>query len=185
MIMNFKKKENKPEVFLKWYEGGILKPTLYKELGIDKLKDDDSWNANFGRQGMIMVGDKNVLLTGGRPNEPQLLMPDSQWEEFLKNAPEKVIPRIEDNTPVEEWVDAIKNNTLPLSNFDYSASLTEMAVLGCMAQRFNTGFMYDSKNMKIVDQSYVDQFIKEPVREGWSYGEELWKNDVNKSLNRG
>ena len=60
-----------------------------------------------------------------------------------------------------------------------------MAVLGCMAQRFNTGFMYDSKNMKIVDQSYVDQFIKEPVREGWSYGEELWKNDVNKSLNRG
>ena len=45
--------------------------------------------------------------------------------------------------------------------------------------------MYDSKNMKIVDQSYVDQFIKEPVREGWSYGEELWKNDVNKSLNRG
>ena len=126
-----------------------------------------------------------MLLTGGRPNEPQLLMPDSQWEEFLKNAPEKVIPRIEDNTPVEEWVDAIKNNTLPLSNFDYSASLTEMAVLGCMAQRFNTGFMYDSKNMKIVDQSYVDQFIKEPVREGWSYGEELWKNDVNKSLNRG
>ena len=131
-----------------------------------------------------MVGDKNVLLTGGRPNEPQLLMPDSQWEEFLKNAPEKVIPRIEDNTPVEEWVDAIKNNTLPLSNFDYSASLTEMAVLGCMAQRFNTGFMYDSKNMKIVDQSYVDQFIKEPVREGWSYGEELWKTMSIKSKSR-
>ena len=185
VTFNFKKKENKPDVFMKWYEGGILKPKLYKELGIDKLKDDDSWNANFGRQGMIMVGDKNVLLTGGRPNEPKLLMPDSDWEEFLKNAPEKVIPRIEDNTPVEEWVNAIKNNTLPLSNFDYSASLTEMAILGCMAQRFNTSYLYDSKNMKIIDQPYVNQFIKEPVREGWSYGENLWKDDSANKLNIG
>ena len=53
-----------------------------------------------------------------------------------------------------------------------------MAVFGAW-HKVLTGFMYDSKNMKIVDQLYVDQFIKEPVREGWSYGENFGKR-VNK-----
>jgi hypothetical protein len=116
---------------------------------------------------------KNTLITGGRPNNPRLLMPDSDWNEFLKNAPEKIIPRIKDETPVEEWVDAIKNDTLPLSNFEYGASLTEMALLGCLAQRFNADIDYNSKKMKITNRPDVNAFIKEPIREGWSYGENL------------
>ena len=127
----------------------------------------------FDRQGMIMVGDKNTLITGGRPNNPRLLMSNSEWKEFLKNAPEKTIPRIKDETPVEEWVDAIKNDTLPLSNFEYGASLTEMALLGCLAQRFNADIDYNSKKMKITNRPDVDAYIKEPVRKGWSYGDTL------------
>ena len=162
---NFNNKKDKSPVILKWYEGG-LKPEILNDLGVNKMDD-------YNRHGMIMVGDKNTLITGGRPNKPKLLMPDSEWEEFLLNAPEKVIPRIKDETPVEEWVDAIKNNTLPLSNFDYGANLTEMALLGCLAQRFNANFEYDAQNMKITDRPDVDEFIKEPVRTGWSYGESL------------
>ena len=126
---SFEKNKKRPPVTLKWYEGG-LKPELYKEMGIDKMK-------SFDRQGMVMVGDKNSLITGGRPNNHRLVMSDSDWDDFKRNAPEKTIPRIKDETPVEEWVHAIKNDTLPLSNFEYGASLTEMAVLGCLAQRFN------------------------------------------------
>jgi predicted dehydrogenase len=48
---NFEKNKKRPPVTLKWYEGG-LKPELYKEMGIDKMK-------SFDRQGMVMVGDKN------------------------------------------------------------------------------------------------------------------------------
>tara|TARA_B100000953_G_C18034284_1_gene423876 strand:- start:2163 stop:3521 length:1359 start_codon:yes stop_codon:yes gene_type:complete len=165
VTFNFKKKKNKPPVTLKWYEGG-LKPDILKDLGIDKMKD-------YQRHGMIMVGDKNTLITGGRPNTPKLLMSESEWEEFLKNAPEKTIPRIVDETPVQEWVHAIKNDTLPLSNFDYGASLTEMALLGCLAQRFNADLKYDSENMQITNRPDVNEYIKEPIREGWSYGESL------------
>lgn len=160
---NFEENNKRPPVKLKWYEGG-LKPDLYKDLGIDKMK-------NFDRQGMIMVGDKNTLITGGRPNNPRLIMSDSEWKDFKKNAPEKVIPRIKDETPVQEWVDAIKNDTLPLSNFEYGASLTEMAVLGCLAQRFNADLDYDAEKMKITNRPDVDAFIKPPVRKGWSYGD--------------
>ena len=162
---NFEKRKKKPPVTLKWYEGGI-KPSILEDLGVNKMN-------KYSSHGMIMVGEKNTLITGGRPNNPRLLMPDSDWDEFLKNAPEKIIPRIKDETPVEEWVDAIKNDTLPLSNFEYGASLTEMALLGCLAQRFNADIDYNSKKMKITNRPDVNAFIKEPVREGWSYGENL------------
>jgi predicted dehydrogenase len=165
VTFKFKKKENKSPVTLKWYEGG-LKPDILKDLGVDKMKD-------YQRHGMVMVGDKNTLITGGRPNNPKLLMSESEWEEFLKNAPEKTIPRIVDETPVQEWVHAIKNDILPLSNFDYGASLTEMALLGCLAQRFNADLKYDSENMQITNRPDVNEYIKEPVRKGWSYGESL------------
>jgi len=162
---NFEKNQNRPKVTLKWYEGG-LKPELYHDLGIDKMKP-------YNRQGMIMVGDKNTLITGGRPNNPRLLMSDSDWADFNKNAPEKTIPRIKDETPVEEWVNAIKNDTLPLSNFEYSAGLTEMALLGCLAQRFNADLKYNADKMKITNRKDVNAFLKPPVRKGWSYGEQF------------
>jgi len=162
---NFAKNQNRPKVTLKWYEGG-LKPELYHDLGIDKMKP-------YNRQGMIMVGDKNTLITGGRPNNPRLLMSDSDWTDFNKNAPEKTIPRIKDETPVEEWVNAIKNDTLPLSNFEYSAGLTEMALLGCLAQRFNADLEYNADKMKITNREDVNAFLKPPVRKGWSYGEQF------------
>ena len=86
---------------------------------------------------------------------------------------EKTIPRIKDETPVEEWVNAIKNDTLPLSNFEYSAGLTEMALLGCLAQRFNADLKYNADKMKITNRKDVNAFLKPPARKGWSYGEQF------------
>jgi hypothetical protein len=121
-----------------------------------------------------MIGSKNTLLTGVRPNKPKLLAPDEEWQEFLKNTPEQTIPRVGEEQPVQEWLDAIKNNTLPGSNFDYGANLTEMGLIGVMAQRFNTRLDYDAENMKVTNRPDLDRYIKEPVRKGWSYGENLW-----------
>ena len=110
---------NKAPVTMKWYEG-FEKPAVRPEWGIDELPGG----------GMIMIGDKKTLITGGRPNDPRLLVPEEEMEDFLKNAPEQTIPRVGEEKPVQEWIDAIKNNTLPGSNFDYSASLMEMAQVG-------------------------------------------------------
>ena len=48
-----------------------------------------------------------------------------------------------------------------------------MALLGCLAQRFNADLEYDSENMQITNRPDINEYIKEPVREGWSYGESL------------
>jgi hypothetical protein len=35
---------------------------------------------------------------------------------------------------------------------------------------------YDAENMKIKNHPELDTYIKEPVRKGWEYGEDLWKS---------
>jgi len=45
--------------------------------------------------------------------------------------------------------------------------------VGVLAQRFGGKIEYDAKNMKAVGRPELDEFIKEPARKGWSYGEKL------------
>ncbi len=160
---HFGARGNKAPVTLKWYEG-IEKPAIRPEWGIDELPG----------AGMIMIGDKKTLITGVRPNDPRLLVPEEEMKEFLKNAPAPTIPRVEEEKPVQEWVAAIKNGTLPGSNFDYAADLVEMCEVGVLAQRFGGKLLYDAKNMKVTNRPELDPYIKETPRQGWSYGEGLW-----------
>jgi hypothetical protein len=54
--------------------------------------------------------------------------------------------------------------------------LTEISLLGVLAQRFHTTIEWDAKEGKITNHDELNAFVKEPVREGWSCGEELWRN---------
>lgn len=160
----FPARGNKPPVTLKWHEGG-LKPKNRPEWGLDELPGS----------GMIMVGEKQNIITGGRPNNAQLMMPKEEWDNWVANKmPKATIPRI-DGGPQKEFLDAIKGDgPMPGSNFDYAAELTEMSLIGVLAQRFNTRIEYDAKNMKVTNHEGMDNYLKEPVREGWAYGEEVW-----------
>ena len=101
---NFKARGKKAPVKMKWIEGG-KKPAVRPEWGIAELPEN----------GMIMIGEKKTLITDGRPNTPKLLVPDKEWKAFLKNPPPQTIARVEEEKPVKEWLDAIKNN---LKNID-------------------------------------------------------------------
>ena len=162
---DFPARGNKPPVRLHWFEGGI-KPANRPEWNLDELPPS----------GMIMVGEKKSLLTGGRPNKPVLLVTEEEGMAFSKAMPEPTIPRVTEENPQIEWVNAIKGEGgMPGSTFDYAADLTEMALVGVLAQRFHTKVEYDATNMKVTNHPEYDQYIKEPVREGWSYGEDLWR----------
>jgi predicted dehydrogenase len=152
----------KAPVTMKWLEG-FEKPAVRPEWEIEELPD----------RGMIMIGDKKTLITGGRPDKPKLLVSEEEWNEFIQNPPAKTIPRVAENQPVQEWVDAIKSDSLPGSNFNYAASLMEMAQVGVLAQRFGGTIKYNAKKMKAKGRPELDDYIKEPAREGWKYGEGL------------
>jgi hypothetical protein len=125
--------------------------------------------------GMIMVGEKQNIITGGRPNNAQLMMPKDEWENWVANEmPEATIPRVEGG-PQQEFLNAVKGNgPMPGSNFDYATELTEMSLIGVLAQRFNTRIEYDAENMRVTNHEGMERYIKEPVRDGWNYGEEVW-----------
>jgi predicted dehydrogenase len=160
----FPTRGNRPPVTLKWYEGG-LKPENRPEWKMDELPGS----------GMIMVGEKQNIITGGRPNNAQLMMSKDEWESWVANEmPEVTIPRIEGG-PQQEFLDAVKGNgSMPGSNFDYATELTEMSLIGVLAQRFNTRIEYDAENMRVTNHEGMERYIKEPVRKGWNYGEEVW-----------
>jgi hypothetical protein len=93
---------------------------------------------------------------------------------WLKNPPPQTIPRVAGG-PFREWLRAIKGEgPEPGSNFTYAAKLTEIVLLGVIAQRFNTTIEWDAKAGKIVNHPELNAFIKEPVKAGWQYGEALW-----------
>ena len=64
---------------------------------------------------------------------------------------------------------------MPMSSLDYGAELTELALIGVLSQRFKTRIKWDAQNMRVTDRPDLDVYIKEPVRKGWEYGEEVRK----------
>ncbi len=157
----FPARGDKPPVVLRWHEGNP-KPEIREAWGIKEI----------GASGMIMTGDKACLMTGERPDSPRLI-PDEQWLEFRKNLPPKTIPRIKGGH-YREWTDAIRgDDPHPGSNFDYAAELTEMVLLGVIAQRFGGRVEYDAAQMKITNRPELNAWLRLSARDGWKYGETL------------
>ena len=78
--------------------------------------------------------------------------------------------------PVKEFVMAVKGDgPEPGSNFDYAAPMTEIMLLGIIAAQNGGKLEWDAKNMKFTNRPELNVYLKEPVRKGWEYGEELWK----------
>ena len=160
---HFPARGEKPPVVLKWYEKGYDVP---------KPKCWDAGKPLPEEGGMYMEGGKETLFAAGmRPTSPQIL-PDSRFMEIKGEL--KKIPKLPSlKGPIEEWLDAIKGGPVPGSNFDYAAPLTEMVLLGAMAQRSGKTIEWDAENMKVKGQPEFDGWIDEPARKGWDYGRNI------------
>ena len=55
----------------------------------------------------------------------------------------------------------------------WQARLTEIILLGVLAQRFNTRIEWDAKACRVTNHPELNAFIREPAREGWNCGEDL------------
>ncbi len=161
---HFPARGDKPPVVMKWFEKGY-------EVPLPKRWEKGKKLPSGG--GMYMDGTKDTLFHGGmRPNSPQLV-PNARFMEMkpelakIKRLPKAV------GGPIEEWLHAIKGGPTPGSNFDYAVPLTEVVLLGALAQRSGKTIEWDAKEMKVKGQPEFDKWIKEPVRKGWEFGEKL------------
>lgn len=164
---DFPARGNKAACSMYWYDGAIN--------GGTPIKSPDDWGwGKVPEKGSFWYGDKSNVFLDERSNNPRYSVKEKMIE-FKKNGgvPEKYA-RVK-NGPHAEWVRAIKGDGPDCgSNFDYAAPMTEVALLGVLAQRFGGRIEWDSKNMRITNRPGLNAFVKEPVRAGWEAGQDLW-----------
>ena len=162
----FPQRGKKPPVKMVWYEAGY---------DIPKPKRWDG-GAMPSKGGLYMEGTKETLFHEGmRPNNP-VIMPGPRMKE-IKPELDKIerLPKLGDG-PIDELFRAIKGDIKAAgSNFDYAVPLTEVVLLGAMAQRTGKTIEWDPKNMKVKGHPEFDNLIREPAHREFSYGDDLWK----------
>jgi predicted dehydrogenase len=152
-----------PPVTLRWYEKGFEAP---------KPRRWDPAHPLAEEGGMYMEGSKETLYHAGMRPESPMLTPASRFME-LKGELRGIekLPPVGDG-PIEEWLRAIKGDgPAPGSSFDYAAPLTELVLLGALAQRTGRPIEWNAEAMRVEGQPELDPLLKEPAREGWRYGE--------------
>ncbi|KAA3655737.1 MAG: gfo/Idh/MocA family oxidoreductase [Calditrichaeota bacterium] len=138
------------------------------------LKEKWEFSQDLPDNGTIYKGEKTIGTTNHRSDSPRLLNLDEMRELNKLKLPEKY-PRVIGG-PVEEFVRAVKGDgPMPGANFDYAAPLTEVMLLGIIAAQHGGKIEWDAKDMKITNRPELNQYLKEPVRKGWEYGENLWR----------
>ncbi len=146
-----------------WHNGPKPVPDIKEKWGLTR---------DVPKNGSIYKGEKAIATTNVRSDSPRLFDLDAM-REFNKNMPPAKYPRVQGG-PVEEFVRAVKGGPMPGSNFDYAAPMTEVMLLGIIAARHGGKIEWDAKNMKITNRPELNVCLKEPVRKGWEYGEDLW-----------
>ena len=165
---HFPAKGSRGPVTLQWFDG----PQDWTKAG--RIEKFGAENAAYLGRACWMVGTKGLLGCGTHAGAP-LIAPGELRKLWQTSPPSASIPRVAGG-PFREWIRAIKGDgPEPGSNFSYSAKLTEIILLGVLAQRFHTRIEWDAKAAQITNHPELNAFVREPARQGWDLGDSLWK----------
>jgi len=139
---------------LTWYDAKRLPP---RELAGLEAKQ------KYPSNGSLFVGTKGKILIphGGGPR----LLPKQLMKEYKR--PDKTIAR-SNGGHWNEWIRACKGGPAPMSHFGYSGPLTEMVLLGSLAQRLDREIAWDAGKMKVTNVADADRFVRREYRKGWT-----------------
>jgi predicted dehydrogenase len=148
----FAAKGDRPAVNMTWYDGGLLpkRPEILER------------GRRMGTNGILFKGDKGMILCGGWGGSPRII-PEAEMRKY--KLPAKTIRRTKGHR--QDWIDAIKNDTQASANFEYSAHLTEIVLLGTLSLRTGMTIEWDASAMKAKNLPTADPFIRPEFRPGW------------------
>lgn len=157
-----------PPVKAFWYEG-------QKEVEGRRVKNLPPEELFHGQKppgsGSLMVGEKGVLYSPDDYGANWMLLPEGNFADFKK--PEPRLPRSEGDNDLwmkKEWVGAIKGGPPAMSNFNYSAKLTEFILLGNVGIRAGVQhpLEWDGENMKVTNWPEANAFLMREYRKGYT-----------------
>jgi hypothetical protein len=160
---------------LRWHDGGN-KPALPADYTLIKA-DEKSGKRAAPDFGSFWEGGADSWFLDNRSSNPRLCNREKMVAMKAASAfPPAKYPRVPKNGPLHELIRAVSGEgPEPGSNFAYAARLTEVGCLGMLAQRFGGRLEWDARAMRITNRPELNAYVKEPVRPGWEYGEDLWQ----------
>lgn len=102
----------------------------------------------------------------GTYGESVRILPEEKHKAFP--VPKAIIPRIK-GTHQKDFFRACRGGDPACANFDYSAPLAELVLLGGLAIRAGVGrkVEWDGPHMRCTNISDLNQYLKRPYRVGW------------------
>ena len=145
----FEAKGNRPEIILRWCDGGMMPP----------LPEQAPPGKNiFEGDGTLIVGDQGML-------HGHQLLPLAKAEVFGK--PPQVLPRSPGH--YQEWIDACKGGTPAGSNFvDHAGLLAAVVLMGNIAIRTQEKLIWDPEELRFSNSEAANRLLNPPYREGWT-----------------
>jgi predicted dehydrogenase len=152
VMWDYPERDGLPPLRMYWYDGGLRPP----------VPPDMDFRAAMRDDGVIFIGDKGALLTGftGGP----MTLNKSRKLDFA--SPPESLPRTSDH--YREWIDSCKGGKPAACNFDFARGVTEVALLGVIAQRSAGYLEWNSEAMCIANDETANRLVHPPYREGWS-----------------
>ncbi len=173
----FPARDGMPPLTFWWYDGGDPKPgnpTSHdgnNKPPADLTKEIVEMREKMPGSGCLLVGDKGKIFSPDDYGSQFYLMLGDEKEyksgnnhEGVKDIPQ-TIPRSPGHN--QEWFDMMKGGKPAYSNFDISAYLTEIILLGCVAMRVGKKIDWDGPKMKVTNTKDADQYISPEYRKGW------------------
>jgi hypothetical protein len=154
---HFSERENMGPVDIYWYDRGN-KPKRPEDIPAEETLGD-------GDNGSLFIGTKGYLTAGEYGGKARLL-PEARMKDYKK--PDPILPRVSGSNHYRNWIEACKGGEPACSNFDYSAPLTEVVLLGCIAQRLNRKITYNMVEGKFVGDDEANALLTKSYREGWT-----------------
>ena len=130
-----------------WYDGGLKPP-----------------RPQLPSSGILFVGDKGELFSGFSGG-PRLL---TEARRNVWTAPPKTLPRMTNSTPeagparighYQEWIAACKGGPAPSCNWEFGAMLTEITLLGAIAQRTGASLDWDAGAMRFTNNAEANRYV--------------------------
>jgi len=145
-------------VTLHWYDGTVQPPRppeLEPERKLPPI-------------GAVVVGERGSIVYGSHGAASPRLIPESKMREFSPPPPRW--PRVAGHH--EDFIEAIRAGRPAGSNFDYGGPLTEIALLGIIAQRFpGREVRWDGAAGRFREPEAANAYLKPArPRPGWPIG---------------
>jgi len=82
--------------------------------------------------------------------------------------PKAVLPRVKGHEV--DFLDAIRTGGRSSADFDYSARLTEIMLLGNVASRVREKLAYDFREGRFTNSDKANALLRREPRQGWEFG---------------